>query len=354
MKSIINISNLVNNLPQNKRKLFKRIFNISEVTGSLIFPKSMNKWVIEQFGNIDAVRRQKIIKITNSITHEGSLFNELRSKRPIEAKEKNELKNLLKVKNCKFCTPLINTPEDVFGRIKGKYCITASNLTKFDGFHGLVIFKDHDPFKFSLEKISDYIDTSLKWFKKANEVDKKAIYPFFIWNCLWKAGASIVHGHLQLTLSRTAYSKVEHLRKVAEQYKIKYKSYYFDDLFKIHSSLDLGISKKNIKIMVYLTPIKEKEIIIFSPVIDKNFNESICKVLSCYNKKLGVKSFNLGILMPPLIAKKEWKNFPFVVRILDRGSLLDKTSDIGSMELFTSSVIASDPFRISHYLKNFI
>ena len=35
------------------------------------------------------------------------------------------------------------TPEDVFGRIRGRHCITASNVAKYDGFHAVVIF---DPY----------------------------------------------------------------------------------------------------------------------------------------------------------------------------------------------------------------
>ena len=35
-----------------------------------------------------------------------------------------------------------------------------------------------------------------------------------------------------------------------------------------------------------------------------------------------------------------------MVRILDRGGLETRTSDIGGMELFAESVVASDPFEV--------
>ena len=41
-----------------------------------------------------------------------------------------------------FCTPEEMTPADVFGRVRGSHSTTASNVAKYDGFHGLVVFDD--------------------------------------------------------------------------------------------------------------------------------------------------------------------------------------------------------------------
>lgn len=35
-----------------------------------------------------------------------------------------------------------------------------------------------------------------------------------------------------------------------------------------------------------------------------------------------------------------------IARLVDRGHYMTKTADIGAMELYAASVIASDPFRI--------
>jgi hypothetical protein len=40
-----------------------------------------------------------------------------------------------------------------------------------------------------------------------------------------------------------------------------------------------------------------------------------------------------------------------VVRIVDRGDPNNKTADIGAMELYAASVIASDPFRVAEALR---
>ena len=39
-----------------------------------------------------------------------------------------------------------------------------------------------------------------------------------------------------------------------------------------------------------------------------------------------------------------------VVRMVDRGDLASRTSDVGGMELFAESVVASDPFWVAEAL----
>ena len=65
-----------------------------------------------------------------------------------------------------------------------------------------------------------------------------------------------------------------------------------------------------------------------------------------------MQSFNLAIYQPPLTATPEdWTGFPYVVRIVDRGSLTIKTADIGAMEMFAQSVVTSDPFTVGDALR---
>ena len=59
------------------------------------------------------------------------------------------------------------TPEDLFGRVTGRHAITASNIAKYDAFHGVVIFDHHNPLQFSREAIVDYLDVGLRWAQEA-------------------------------------------------------------------------------------------------------------------------------------------------------------------------------------------
>jgi len=51
-----------------------------------------------------------------------------------------------------------------------------------------------------------------------------------------------------------------------------------------------------------------------------------------------VQSFNLAIFQ---------LGDYHIIRLVDRGSLEDRNSDIGAMELYAASVIASDPFKLA-------
>ncbi|MBI2845958.1 MAG: hypothetical protein HYX86_05370 [Chloroflexi bacterium] len=353
-KTITNLPNLLETLPSEK-ELFSRIFSLAASRGYLEAPLEMHPWIEKHFGSVGAVREQNILKVTNLITGEGALFNELRSRRPMEAPDSGNLREIIeKSRGCPFCTPLTGTPADTFGRIQGQYSITASNIAKYDGFHGLVIFHEHDPLKFSREEVADYLETALAWAKRAHQEDREARYFFFMWNSLWKAGASIIHGHAQVALTtQMPYPKVEALRQSIVEYREKYGADYFQDLFRIHSWLGLAWQTNKARIIVYLTPLKEKEILILAPNWNEDLAAAVYEVLDSYLQRLGVVSFNLAIIMPPLSSDSlDWTGFPVLARLVDRGDPLNRTVDVAAMELYAASVISSDPFAVARALKS--
>jgi hypothetical protein len=108
------------------------------------------------------------------------------------------------------------------------------------------------------------------------------------------------------------------------------------------------------RVIASLTPVKEKEILLISPsrwIANDDFKEAISTVLEAYVKKLHVQSFNLALFQRPLdSAEEDWDGFPAIVRIVDRGDLGVRTTDVGCMELYGSSVISSDPFSVIEFL----
>ncbi|HIC94245.1 MAG TPA: hypothetical protein EYP09_08355 [Anaerolineae bacterium] len=367
-RAIADIAALVAALPAAERRVFDRIFHISTTVGRLRPPETMHGWIERHFGSVEAVLTQRIVKITNLVTMEASLFNDIRASRPIEAKSDECFAKMVEEsRGDPFCDPLDYTPEDVFGRVRGAHCVTASNIAKYDGFHGLVIFDEHDPLRFTAEEVGDYLDTALAWAYKAHQVDGEARYFFFMWNCLWRSGASILHGHAQMSLSRDIhYAKVEHLRRAGLRYRAKYGSNYFRDLCTAHRALGLAFENGGTHILVYLTPIKEKEVLLISeprpgltprPHLDDDFKDSIYRVLRCFIDRLGVCSFNLALYLPPIDGgeakpEEDWSDFPALVRIVDRGDVANRTADMGAMELYAASVVASDPFRVAEALQS--
>ena len=100
-------------------------------------------------------------------------------------------------------------------------------------------------------------------------------------------------------------------------------------------------------------PIKEREVLILGrPGADESsLAGAIARVVTAYHAA-GVVAYNMGLYLPPLSPDGEdWRRFPPIARIVDRGDPGNKTSDIGAMELYAASVIAADPFRLADALR---
>jgi len=344
--SITNLEEVVDLLPAEEKMLFRRIYAVTTAVGKLRIPQSMESWVRQQFGSVEAVSKQEIVKVTNMVTYEGSLFNRLRASRPMGTKDEKSISVQLRDASSKdlFRYPEQNTPEDLFGRVVGKHCITASNVAKYDGLHGVVIFNEFHPLHFSREQIIDYIDVGWEWARRAQAMEPQANYFFFMWNCLWRAGASIRHGHAQVMLTRDRhYNKVEKLRRAALGYRQNYGSNYFTDLFQAHRSIGCALEKEGVRILAHLTPFKDNEVILMAGKLDLSFKERLYEVLACFRDKLDITCFNLSLVTPPLAETEEsWEGFPVMARLVDRGNLSSQASDVGGMEIYASSVVSSD------------
>ncbi|MCK4729739.1 MAG: hypothetical protein KAT28_00320 [Candidatus Aenigmarchaeota archaeon] len=340
-REITNLPELVNKLKKKDKELFNRFYSVKLSVGRLKVTPEMETFVKSKFKSIKKTENQKIVCINNKLTWEGNLFNELRSMRP-KPKVKFKLSELDNKENCLFCNIEKQTPLDIFGRIKGKHCITASNIAKCDKFHGLIIFNEHNPLKLKKAWLKDYFETAEKWFDRTDNSNKKMINNFLIWNCLWRSSASIIHGHMQITASETKYQKIIRLEEIYDKYKKKYKSDYFLDLFKIHKNLGLGEKIGKSMVLYYLTPIKEKEIVVLSK--EKRFPEISDLIYNLIKNyfRIGVQSFNVSLTK----IKEYW-----MLRLVDRGSLENRNSDIGVMELYANSVVAYDPFRLVKEIK---
>ena len=350
---------LIGGLPEEDRALAERIFDVSTTIGRLEPPEAMLPWIEKSFGSVDAVREQRVVKVTNRVTLEGTLFNELRASRPLDTGVSLDLdREIAATEGDPFCRPEEGTPADVFGRVRGEHATTASNVAKYDGFHGVIVFDDHDPLRLTPEKVSDYVSVGLQWGRKALQADPEAKYLFLIWNCLWRAGGSIIHGHAQVTATRGShYPKVERLRRAAAAYRAEHGSDYFGDLHRAHDALGLAVpAEGGARAFASLTPVKEKELVVVGDSPDaEDLQRTVGALLRDFVGALGVRAFNVAFYMPPLAAagptEEDWSGFPTVVYIVDRGDPANRTSDIGAMELYAASVVASDPFRVAEALR---
>ncbi len=367
--SILELPRLAEELPFWENTLWNRIYEVNVLQSKLRLVSGIRSWVEEKFGSVSEVEDHKIIRVTNLITGEGALFNSLRSKRPMTRFPSRDLDSLVEEhrQGCPFCSPEDRTPEDSFGRIRGKYCLTAANLTKYDGYHSLIIPREHHPLRFDEDMVEDYFQVAARWFHEVNvyaasEGDSTAtLYPFLMWNCLWPAGSSVVHGHLQVTVTpKRHYPKVEQLRQCSLRYAYNYSSNYFQDLYVLHKALGLSWAEDEFRLLSLLTPIKEKEVWIFPPLGPVTFDKlglvgrAVCRVLNRLKQQTPIQSFNVAVYLPPLEMEADavgWKEFPILARLVDRGNVFNRTTDFGAMELFATSVISSDPFSVARLLR---
>jgi hypothetical protein len=351
--SIMQLPEALEALPHEEHQRFHRLFHVSSTQGRIVPPDAMVPWIERQFGSLQPTLDQKIIKVTNVVTLEGVLFNWLRSSRPMWRQEIKLDEELERTETDPLHDPYNGTPEDLFGRVKGKYCVTASNIAKFDGFHGLVVFNERHPLRFTREMLHDYVDTGGRWGDLAHATDPEAKYYMFMWNCLWRAGASLLHGHAQVIMGRGMhYASVEYLRRCAAVYQAHHRANYFTDVFLAHQSLGCAFEKDGTRVIANLAPKKENEVLLFAPYVTTSLKDRIYEVLECFRDRIGVSSFNLVIYTPPWSDTPEsWEGFPVVVRIVDRGDPSNRTADFGAMELYAASVVSSDPFALARTLR---
>ena len=351
MSSIVDLADRVKELPPGTQKIFNRIFSLEVVKGNLNVPPPMMPWVKDRFGRISNVTTQTIIKINNLVTLESSVYNPLRALRPHSFPRCPAAKAKVGREDDPFAMPLEHTAEDLFGRVEGKYCLTASNIAKYAQYHCVVIFNNSDPLAFNCNELADYIETGWKWAQRVHEFDQQACNGMFLWNCTNRAGASIRHGHAQVVLTKGShYPRVEYLRRAALQYQARYRSDYFNDLFEIHAALGLGWQSGKTKTLVYLTALKQNEVMVLAPSLTRSMTNGIYRVLAAFRDRLEVKSFNLGVVFRRLGGSTGWEEFPVIARMLDRGDTADISSDIGAMEFYGANVVQSNPWETARAL----
>lgn len=361
MPEITQLPALIDALPSDMRAAARTILRVEVDHGQLSPTPQMRPWIERHFGAHDQVERQSIVAVTNQLTLEGALFNPLRARRPtgpsasdaqLDAWIAEELASDI------FAKPLADTPADPFGRIQGRHCVTASNIAKYAGWHGLVIPHEPHPLRFSAAQIGDYLDTALRWVAAAQAIDPGARFPLITWNCLPKSGATIVHAHWQIAIARDQpYARVESWRRAAEQYHQRSGRLYLDDLSALHESLGCGLGVPSVRSWAHLTPLRTREVVLLAhtPIEPgaqsiATLGDALYRTLRALIDGLGTRAFNMAIALPPQ-GDPTWHGFPALVRIGDRGPALTTRGDLGAMELYGTGVIAEDPCWVAAQIR---
>ena len=344
--SITDLPERIAALPAAQRARFERIFRVDRVSGDCIIPETMRAWVEAQFGSLDVVAHQLVVRVTNLVTLDGALYNPLRRWRPQELGRTENITHGID----RFADPLRHTPEDPFGRVRGRACITASNIARWEGLCAVLIFDQTDPLAVTGAALRDYLCTSLEWAQRAHRHDPEARYFIWIWNGGPKSGASIPHAHAQLALGRGMhYAKVEWLRRAALAYRRQHGTTYFDDLLAAHEDVGLCFQAGRLRGFFYLAANRPKDVWIYGQAMDDDIADALHVVLQGLIARTEMRAFNVAILMPPLFPAddgEDWTGFPVIARLGDRGLPDAISSDIGALDLYAHNTIAEDPFQV--------
>jgi len=365
--TILQLPELVEQLPSSEKEVFLKIFYTKYTEAPLGYSSlEAKQHVADRFRvSTNEVERRKALRVRNRVLGEETLFNPLRAKRPIQRSGGNQIKTLLEEnpqENCDLCDPDNKTPEDPFGRVNGLYCTSVANAGNWDAWHAMIVPPGvHNPMDISRDVLVDMIHTGNDWLRKTNTLNPKARYPFMCINHFPRAGASQFHPHLQVLLAEDEpFIQTEELRKKTADYQYSNSYPFLDELAYCLKPLGLVKEVGSARIIFNIAPEKEKAMIIYTNdkggLPNGDLANSIYMVKKWWKESLGVTSFDLVIYLPPLdenIDGGQWCNFFPFARLVDRGSENDKTSDMGSMEIYGSSVVSSDPFVLSRSFDEF-
>ncbi len=326
-------------------------------------PPELEEWLAATFGSVGAVREQRVVKVTNPATLESTIFAPLRVRRPIDGPARGDdlSAEIAATEGDPFCHPETGTPAEPFGRIRGARVVTGANAALADAHHAVVVFDAHDPLGFDAELVLDVLETGRAWAERARADDPEAANYLLIWNCLWRAGGSIVHGHAQALLGAGRhYEHIDRLRRDVASYAARHGGDLVEELVAVHRSVGLTIEMADgVTLVANLTPRKERELLLVGSAgmeeTDPRFADALARTLVAYRDRIGVRTFNLALWRPPLGADTTrdaaWDAIPPMVRLVDRGDPFSRPSDIGAMELYGTPIVGSDPYDLVEALR---
>ena len=359
LTTILDLPARIDALTGSMRERAGRLVDARLVRGRTIPPPELEPWIVDTFGSVDAVRDQSIVKVTNPSTLESTIFSPLRARRPHDgpAHARDLAAEIAATRGDPFCHPETGTPADAFGRIRGTRVVTGANAALADAHHAVIVFDAHDPLSFDSELVVDVIATGRAWAERVRADDPASVNYLLIWNCLWRAGGSIVHGHAQAFLgSGPHYGRVERLRSDAARYAELHGGDLVEELVAVHRSLGLAIEMGGgVTLVAALTPTKERELLLVGTAgmeeTDPAFAHALGRTLVAYRDGIGVRSFNLAVWRPPLQPGPGWAGIPPIAHLVDRGDPFSRSSDIGAMELYGTPIVGSDPYELIDRLR---
>ena len=186
----------------------------------------MEPWVIQQFGALEPVREQTIVKIVNRLTLESALFNPLRARRPDQAGRRRSGAggvDRARAGRARY----LSRPRARHDRRCVRAHSRAALCDRLERGEVCRLAWAGDLRRAAPAALRPGSAARLSGCRAALAGGRaclrpQAIYPMITWNCLPKSGATMMHGHMQIALTRGMhYTHVERWRRAAEEYRAR-------------------------------------------------------------------------------------------------------------------------------------
>jgi len=350
-------------LCRNTYKLVERIYQVrlkyTTIAISDTFMLKVSKWLKGNKEMIKATKNQSLIFIDNLYTYESVVFNPVRSNRPgvSAGNVKLYIDKLVNdtSKSCDFCSYKNYTATDTFGYMNSDYSVVVSNTFKIEKYHGMVLFKQHNPVDFDQLQFIDAIHLALQWYDRTHKLLPDHKYRVMYWDILPKASASQIHPHMHLTLGDYSYyAKWNQLYHAGLKYTSNEGLNYWKDLLQVHAALALSFSYKEASLMVYLTPQKDYEVIIISKKPCLHFFQLAYHTIRSFMDDLQQYSLSMSYVFPKITSSvndQSKQELPMMLRIITRGPADNTRSDVSSFDLFGTPNVNKDPFKVMEDLQ---
>jgi hypothetical protein len=356
--SIGEIQSLVRSLDPKLRNMFENVFDVNVYSGVSVPSSQIEPSILHEFGSIEAVRSQRIVKIVNKVTSNSATYNPL-----FDVRITSEKGLIDSVEEANFSNDTIGgllahtvpgSISDPFDRVIGEHSVVTGTLLKADVYHGLLIPSGSGVTHFNNDVLTDYLRTSWRWIRTAHDYDKAAVYPLIVWNA--RVSDALGQGYplepIGLFLGKGKhYAAIERDRQAASLYRDGVYDYYHD-LFLIHEALGLGYSSCDTKTFVDLTPSHSgSEVVVLSQNISDSVFDEVYHAFCMFRDQFTSAEFHFAMTSPPLGSSDEnWLGFPSVCRFVVPDGIIASRFGFNGMDLFGQSVITRDPFVVARAL----
>jgi diadenosine tetraphosphate (Ap4A) HIT family hydrolase len=311
----------------------------------------------------ESVENQYTIIIRDKNLGHEVIFNPLRSRRttPINGPDPAELIEHERTgAGCLWCEPdgwmEKGMWADEFGEVwsdDGRI-VARANWARMAPISGMVIGdeKTHNLLRLSLSDFFSMFQLAEVYIRKARETRPRARFFIVFMNGGPKSAGSVAHSHLQIV-----GKEGDRHFGYAENILARCPADYWEQAKLAHRELGLTLTDGRCTAWVNLAPVKEKDITVLASTLQDGAL-MIYRLMQTLIGR-GTNNYSLAVILSPqYVTTLEDKRFskwpPVLLRWVDRGDGRSKHGDVGAMEFFASTVVATDPFVVANWLRESI